>query len=71
MQAQKVYFSRKRMKLFYLQLSSNSISVSHGSFQKHLGIFLDDKLNFNPIKEKNVIAIKETGVIQRLSKMLP
>ena len=66
MQAQKVYFSRKRMKLFYLQLSSNSISVSHASFQKHLGIFLDE-----PIKEKNAIAIKETGVIQRLSKMLP
>ena len=71
-QAQEVIFSRKITKPSHLQISFNSVPVSHVSFQKHFGIYLDEKLNFNHhIKEKMTKAIKGIGVIKRLSKMLP
>ena len=54
------------------QVFFNDIPVSHVSFEKHLGIYLDEKLNFNyHIKEKMTKAMKGIGVIKRLSKMLP
>ena len=54
------------------QVFFNDIPVSRVSFQKHLGIYLDEKLNFNHhIKEKMTKAMKGIGVIKRLSKMLP
>ena len=46
--------------------------VSREDFQKHLGIYLDEKLNFSHhIKEKITKAMKGVGVIKILSKMLP
>ena len=46
--------------------------VSRVNFQKHLGIYLDEKLNFSHhIKEKMTKAMKGVGVIKILSKMLP
>ena len=71
-QAQEVIFSRKMTKSSHSQVFFNDIPVSCVSFQKHLGIYLDEKLNFNHhIKEKMTKAMKGIGVIKRLSKMLP
>ena len=54
------------------QVFFNDITVSCVSFQKHLGIYLDEKPNFNhDIKEKMTKAMKGIGVIKKLSKMLP
>ena len=66
-QAQEVIFSRKMTKLPHPQISFNNVSVSCWSFQKHLGIYLDEKLN----NKKMAKAMKETGVIKRLSRMFP
>ena len=53
------------------QIYFNNVSVSCTSFQKHLGIYLDEKLNFNHhIKQKMTKAINEIRVIKRLSRML-
>ena len=71
-QAQEVIFSRKMTKSSHRHVFFNDIPVSSVSFQKHLGIYVDEKLNFNHhIKEKMTKAMKEIGVIKRLSKMLP
>ena len=71
-QAQEVIFSRKMTKSSHAQVFFNDIPVSRVSFQKHLGIYLDEKLNFNHhIKEKMTKAMKGISVIKRLSKALP
>ena len=71
-QAQEVMFSRKMTKPSHPQVFFNDIPVSRVSFQKHLGIYLDEKLNFNHhIKEKMTKAMKGIGVFKRLSKILP
>ena len=71
-QAQEVIFSRKMTKWSHPPVFFNDIPVSCVSFQKHLGIYPDEKLNFNHhIKEKMTKAMKGIGVIKRLSKMLP
>ena len=42
------------------------------NFQKHLGLHLDEKFNFNyHIKEKICKAVQGVGVIRKLSKILP
>ena len=70
-QAQEVIFSRKMTKSSHPQVFFNDIPVSQVSFQKHLGIYLDEKLNSNHhIKEKMSKAMKGIGVIKRLRKML-
>ena len=71
-QAQEVIFSRKMTKSSHTQIFFNDIPVSRVSFLKHLGIYLDQKLNFNHhIKEKMTKEMKGIGVIKRLSKMFP
>ena len=48
------------------QISFNNVPVSRANFQKHLGIFLDEKLSFNHhIKEENDQNNK------RLNRILP
>ena len=48
----------------------NKTPVAHTSCQKHLGMHLDEKLNFNThIKEK--IANKGIGIIHKLAHVLP
>ena len=52
-QAQKVIFSRKRVKGCHLSVFFNDTVVERLTSQKHLGIHLDEKLDFNGhIKEK-------------------
>ena len=49
----------------HAQVFFNDIPVSRVSFQKHLGIYLDEKLNFNHhIKEKTTKAMKGIGIIK-------
>ena len=51
-QAQDVVFSRKHDKVNHLPLTFNVIPVAQTSHQKHLGLYLDEKLNFtHHIKE--------------------
>ena len=52
-QAHKVIFSRKTQRVIHPPVIFNNIPVAHSSCQKHLGIYLDEKLHFsNHIKEK-------------------
>ena len=71
-QAQEVIFSRKTTKSSHLQISFNNVPVPRGNFQKHLRIYLGEKINFNHhIREKMTKAMKGISVIKSLSKMLP
>ena len=47
MQAQEVIFSRKLNEPVYPNLTFNNSQVSQTEFEKHLGLILDNKLNFN------------------------
>ena len=50
----------------------NNVPVQRSTFQKHLGVCLDEKLNFNTdITEKIGKATKGIGVIKKLFKSLP
>ena len=52
-QAEDVVFSHKSHKLAHLPVIFNNVSVKGCSIQKHLGIHLDENLNFNHhVKEK-------------------
>ena len=53
-QAQEVIFSQRAQKLFHPTVLFNNIPVQPSTVQKHLGVYLDEKLNFNThITEKN------------------
>ena len=64
-QAQKVIFSKKMTKSSHPQIYFSNVPVSRTSIQKYLGIYLDEKLNFNHhIKEKMTNAMKGIGAIK-------
>ena len=46
-QAQEVVFSRETDKVNHMTLTFNAIPVAQTSHQKHLSLYLDEKLNFN------------------------
>ena len=46
-QAQEVIFSRKTNKISHPTTTFNTVPVARTSCQKHLGLHLDEKLNFN------------------------
>ena len=46
-QAQGVIFSRKAVKASHLAVFFNDIPVARYSTQKHLGMYLNEKLNFS------------------------
>ena len=53
-EAQEVIFSRKAVKAFRPEIFSNDILVARCSTHKHLGMHLDEKLNFgHHVTEKN------------------
>ena len=69
-QAQEVIFSRKITKSSHPQISFNNMPVFCINFQKHLGIYLDEKLNFNyHIKAKLCKAMQGVGLVRKLSKI--
>ena len=71
-QAQEVIFSRKSRKLAHPPVIFNNVPVKRCSIRKHLGIHLDEKLNFNHhVKEKITKANKGIGVIKKLSNTFP
>ena len=71
-QAQEVVFFRKSRKVTHPTVYFNNSPVAPSSSQKHLGIHLDEKLNFiHHIKEKISKTNKGVGVIKKLNDTLP
>ena len=71
-QAQKVIFSRKSHSLRHPGLCFNSLVVEKVKIQKHLGLKLDEKLNFKEhLKDKFAIVNKGIGMLKKLSNYLP
>ena len=70
-QAVEVIFSQKRNKPEHPPISFNGIPVKRDSETQHLGIILDDKLNFrNHIASKIKVATKGLGLLKYLSKFM-
>ena len=71
-QAQEVIFSRKNIKTDHPIVFFNEAPVVHTPCQKHIGMHLDEKLNFNThINENIAIANKSIGIIRELDHVLP
>ena len=70
-QVQDVIFSRKAVKASHPAVSCDT-PVACCSTHKHLGMYLDEKLNFgHHITEKIAKANKGIGVIKKLHNVLP
>ena len=71
-QAQEVIFSRKCTKEDHPPIYFNDIPVTQTTVQKHIGLYLDEKLNYNThIKEKLSKVYKGIGLLRNLSNKLP
>ena len=67
-QAQEVIFSRKAFKVSPPAVSFNYIPVARCSTHKHLGMYLDEKLNFgHHITEKNYKSQQNYRCYQKLT----
>ena len=70
--AQEVIFSRQAHSPKHPDLYFNSLVVGKVKIQKHIGLKLDEKLNFKEhLKEKCAIVNKGTEMLKKLSKYLP
>ena len=70
--AQEVLFSRKKKTRNHPTLSFNNIHVERASSQKHLGLILDEKLNFKQHIESTIAQInKGVAVIKKFRYSLP
>ena len=71
-QEQEVIFSRKLNKPVHPYLTFNNSQVSQTEFQKHLGLILDNKLNFNKHLKSVLDKIsKNMGLIRKFRPILP
>ena len=71
-QTQEVYFSRKITKTNHPTLIFNDNPVHQVALQKHLGMFLDCKLNFEEHLKTIVNKINKTiGLLQKFQNFLP
>ena len=71
-QAQEAIFSRKTVKVSHPSIIFNTVPVARTTCQKHLGLYLDEKLSFyDHINAKISKANKGIGIIKRLSNTLP
>ena len=71
-QAQGITFSKKNINVSHPSFYFNKIHVVVCLYQKHSGVFLDKKLNFqHQIKERISKASKGIGVIKKLNNVLP
>ena len=71
-QVQEVIFSKKAVKASHPGVFFNNIPLAHCSIHKHLGMYLNEKLNFgHHITEKIAKANKGIGVIKKLHRALP
>ena len=70
--AQEVLFSKKKKVSIHPAISFNSIQVEKASYQKHLGLFLDEKLTFKHHIDNTLCKVsKGIAVIKRLRHVLP
>ena len=70
--AQEVIFSRKKQSQSHPTITLNNIPVERASYQKHLGIILDEKLNFKQHIDNAILKInKGISVIKKLRYSLP
>ena len=71
-QAQEVIFSRKHQKISHPSIYFNNNPIESVSSQKHLGMILDPKLNFQaPIKNMLTKVNKTIGLLRKLQNILP
>ena len=71
-QAQEVIFSRKSHSPKHPDLYFNSLVVKNVKTKKHLGLKLDEKLNFKEhLEDKFVIVKKGIGMLKKLCNYLP
>ena len=71
-QAHELTFSRKTSVSHHPHLTFNNIPVAPTNFQKHLGIQLDKKLNFEEhLKEVGSKVNKTIGIIRKPQNVLP
>ena len=64
--AQEVIFSRKNQSQSHPTIGLNNIHVERAPYQKHLGIILDEKLNFKQYIDNAILKIdKGTSVIKK------
>ena len=71
-QAQEAIFSRKLQKSTHPTLSFNNNTVTQSVTQKHLGILLDTKLDFQgPLKSTFNMVNKTIGLLRKLYNTLP
>ena len=71
-QAQKVICSRKKNINNHLVVLFNNLPINRKSIQKHLGLLLDEKLNFSEhIKEKLKKVNKSINLLRKLNLTLP
>ena len=65
--AQEVVFSRKKKTQSHPAISLNNIQVEQTSHQKHLGLLLDEKLNFKQHVDSAILKMnKGISVIKKL-----
>ena len=70
--AQEVLFSRKKKTQVLLTISLNDVQVEKLSHQKHLGILLDEELNFKQHIHSAISKVnKGISVIKKLRHNLP
>ena len=70
--AQEALFSRKKKTQSHPEISLNNIRVGRSSYQKHLGLILDEKLNFKEHIDNAISKInKGIAVIKKLRYSLP
>ena len=70
-QAKEVIFSCKDKKPAHPDLSFNGIPIARKPFTKHLGVYLDSRLNFSKhIKEQVATAMKGLSLLRFLSKFV-
>ena len=71
-QAQEEILSRKNIETDHAIVNFNETLVVHTTCQKHFGIHLDEKLNFNHhINKKITKENKGIGIIRKLAHVLP
>ena len=70
--AQEVVFSRKKKTQSHPAISLNNIQVKRTSYQKHLGLLLDEKLNFKQHVDSAILKMnKGISLIKKLRHSLP
>ena len=70
--AQEVLFSRKKKVSIHIVISFNNMQVEKASYQKHFGLFLDEKLTFKHHIDNTLCKVNiGIAVIKKLRHTLP